>query len=228
MHEALDNAIRVQIVIGKAGTGKTHIAMAAALQMVLKEGRYESIKLVKPLVTKSRWGEDVGFLPGSMKRKMLPKMRPFIEKLRILTDNTGYHELLDSGVIELVHIADVRGADMANAVVIFDEAQNATPFQMRTLGTRLGEDTKLIVLGDPTQIDSVYLDRYSNALINLYLNAMRHPNPLSRKCASPKWCAPIRPDGLSNTSVTCTDSSAMRGCFLPRPTQINRIFTQST
>lgn len=177
IRQALDDAIKVQIVIGKAGTGKTYLTMAAALQMVLKEGRYASIKLVKPIVTKSRLGEDVGFLPGSMKRKLIPKMRPFIEKLRTLTGPAGYHDLIDSGVIELVNIADVRGADMSNAIVIFDEAQNATPFQMRTLGTRLGEDTKLIVLGDPTQIDNIYLDQYSNALINLYLNATRYPEP---------------------------------------------------
>jgi PhoH-like ATPase len=178
MIQSLDDSIQVQIVIGKAGTGKTYIAMAAALQMVLKERRYDSIKLVKPIVTKSRLGEDIGFLPGSVKRKLLPKMRPFVEKLRHFTeDKSGYHGLIDSEVIEMINIADVRGADLANSIVIFDEAQNANPFQMRTLGTRLGENTKLIVLGDPTQIDSIYLDQYSNALINLYLNSLRNPKP---------------------------------------------------
>ena len=134
-------------------------------------------------------GEDIGFLPGSVRRKLIPKMRPFIEKLRqfsekenILSDD-GYNRLLDTGVIEFVNLADVRGADLANSIVIFDEAQNANPFQMRTLGTRLGEDTKLIVLGDPTQIDSIYLDKYSNALINLYLNSVKHPtNFLAQIC----------------------------------------------
>jgi PhoH-like ATPase len=189
MHQSMDDKIRVQIIIGRAGTGKTHIAMAAALEKVIKEKRYESIKLIKPIVTKSRLGEDIGFLPGSVRRKLIPKMRPFIEKLRqfsemenILSDD-GYNRLLDSGVIELINLADVRGADLANSIVIFDEAQNANPFQMRTLGTRLGEDTKLIVLGDPTQIDSIYLDKYSNALINLYLNSVKHPtNFLAQVC----------------------------------------------
>lgn len=181
MHQAMDDTIKVQIIIGRAGSGKTYIAMAAALEKVLKEKRYDSIKLIKPIVTKSRLGEDIGFLPGSVRRKLIPKMRPFIEKLRqfsekehLLSDD-GYNRLLDSGVIELINLADVRGADLANSIVIFDEAQNANPFQMRTLGTRLGEDTKLIVLGDPTQIDSIYLDKYSNALINLYLNSVKHP-----------------------------------------------------
>ena len=181
MHQSMNDDIRVQIIIGRAGTGKTHIAMAAALEKVLKEKRYDSVKLIKPIVTKSRLGEDIGFLPGSVRRKLIPKMRPFIEKLRqfsekenLLSDD-GYNRLLDSGVIELINLADVRGADLANSIVIFDEAQNANPFQMRTLGTRLGEDTKLIVLGDPTQIDSIYLDKYSNALINLYLNSVKHP-----------------------------------------------------
>ena len=129
------------------------------------------------------FGEDVGFLPGSLRRKLIPKMRPFIEKLRQFSDDefmssdSGYQKLLDTGVIELINLADVRGADLADAIVIFDEAQNANPFQMRTLGTRLGENTKLIVLGDPTQIDSIYLDKYSNALINLYLNSIKNPAP---------------------------------------------------
>ncbi len=181
MHQAMNDDIKVQIIIGRAGTGKTHIAMAAALEKVLKEKRYESIKLIKPVVTKSRLGEDIGFLPGSVRRKLIPKMRPFIEKLRQFTEkedifsDDGYNRLLDSGTIEFINLADVRGADLTNTMVIFDEAQNANPFQMRTLGTRLGENTKLIVLGDPTQIDSVYLDKYSNALINLYLSSIKHP-----------------------------------------------------
>jgi len=183
MQQAMDDDIKIQIIIGKAGTGKTHIAMAAALEKVFKERRYDSIKLIKPLITKSRLGEDIGFLPGSLKRKLIPKMRPFVDKLRQFTSEAeseeGYRKLLDSGVIEMLNLADIRGSDMANSFVIFDEAQNANPFQMRTLGTRLGEDSKLIVLGDPTQIDSVYLDKYSNALINLYENALNNPAPFT-------------------------------------------------
>ncbi len=183
MQQALDDSIKVQIIIGRAGTGKTHIAMAAALEKVFKERKYDSIKLIKPVITKSRLGEDIGFLPGSVKRKLIPKMRPFMDKLRLFTNSgsgdheEGYNKLLDSGVIEMLNLADIRGADLTNSFVIFDEAQNANPFQMRTLGTRLGEDTKLIVLGDPTQIDSVYLDKYSNALINLYESSLRNPEP---------------------------------------------------
>jgi len=185
MQQAMDDDIKIQIIIGKAGTGKTHIAMAAALEKVFKERRYDSIKLIKPVITKSRLGEDIGFLPGSIKRKLMPKMRPFLEKLRKFTNDAeseeGFRKLLDSGVIEMINLADVRGADLVNSFVIFDEAQNANPFQMRTLGTRLGEDSKLIVLGDPTQIDSIYLDKYSNALINLYENAIENPEPFIAK-----------------------------------------------
>ncbi len=177
MQQAMDDDIKVQIIIGRAGTGKTHIAMGAALEKVFKERKYDSIKLIKPIITKSRLGEDVGFLPGSMKRKLLPKMRPFIDKLRLFTkegeEENSYKKLLDSGIIEIMNLADVRGTDLSNAFVIFDEAQNANPFQMRTLGTRLGENTKLIVLGDPTQIDSIYLDKYSNGLINLYETSLK-------------------------------------------------------
>jgi len=181
MQQALDDDIKIQIIIGKAGTGKTHIAMAAALEKVFKDRRYDAIKLIKPIITKSRLGEDIGFLPGSVKRKLIPKMRPFTDKLRQFTSDKeseeSYNKLLDSGVIEILNLADIRGTDLANSFVIFDEAQNANPFQMRTLGTRLGEDSKLIVLGDPTQIDSIYLDKYSNALINLYENALKNPKP---------------------------------------------------
>lgn len=189
MYQAMDDDIRIQIIIGRAGTGKTHIAMAAALEKVFKEKKYETIKLIKPIVTKSRLGEDIGFLPGSLRRKLIPKMRPFIEKLRqfsvedFLSTETGYQKLLDTGIVELINLADVRGADLSGSIIIFDEAQNANPFQIRTLGTRLGENTKLIVLGDPTQIDSIYLDKYSNALINLYLNSINHPAPfLAQVC----------------------------------------------
>lgn len=187
MAQAMDDDIRIQIIIGRAGTGKTHIAMAAALEKVFQERKYDSIKLIKPIVTKSRLGEDIGFLPGSVRRKLIPRMRPFIEKLRQFTNEIdseeSYKKLLDSGVIELINLADVRGADLANSFVIFDEAQNANPFQMRTLGTRLGENTKLIVLGDPTQIDSIYLDKYSNGLINLYENSIQNPAPfIGRIC----------------------------------------------
>ncbi|HED11319.1 MAG TPA: hypothetical protein ENJ10_11575 [Caldithrix abyssi] len=187
MNQAMDDDIRIQIIIGRAGTGKTHIAMAAALEKVFQERKYDSIKLIKPIVTKSRLGEDIGFLPGSVKRKLIPRMRPFIEKLRQFTNEIdseeSYKKLLDSGVIELINLADVRGADLANSFVIFDEAQNANPFQMRTLGTRLGENTKLIVLGDPTQIDSIYLDKYSNGLINLYENSLQNPESfIARIC----------------------------------------------
>ena len=177
MRQAMDDDIKVQIIIGRAGTGKTHIALGAALEKVFKERKYDSIKLIKPIITKSRLGEDIGYLPGSMKRKLLPKMRPFIDKLRLFTkegEEESYKKLLDSGIIEIMNLADVRGTDLSNAFVIFDEAQNANPFQMRTLGTRLGENTKLIVLGDPTQIDSIYLDKYSNGLINLYENSLKH------------------------------------------------------
>jgi len=183
MTQAMDDEVKIQVVVGKAGTGKTHIAMAAALELVFLRKKYESIKLIKPIITKSRLGEDIGFLPGTVKRKLLPRMRPFVEKLQKLVGENGlekeqgYQKLLDDGVIEMMNLADVRGADLSGSVVLFDEAQNANPFQMRTLGTRLGEDSKLIVMGDPTQIDNVYLDKYSNALVNVYQQARRYPEP---------------------------------------------------
>ncbi|MBP7865347.1 MAG: PhoH family protein [Acidobacteria bacterium] len=183
MAQAMDDHVKIHVMVGKAGTGKTHIAMAAALEHVFLRKKYDSIKLIKPIITHSRLGEDIGFLPGTVKKKLLPRMRPFVEKLQklvgadFLTSEAGYQKLLDDGVIEMMNLADVRGADLSGSVVVFDEAQNANPFQMRTLGTRLGEDSKLMVLGDPTQIDNIYLDKYSNALVHLYQHARRFPEP---------------------------------------------------
>ncbi len=206
MQQAMDDDIKIQIIIGKAGTGKTHIAMAAGLEKVFKERKYDSIKLIKPVITKSRLGEDIGFLPGSVKRKLLPKMRPFVDKLRQFTNDIeseeGYRKLLDSGVIEILNLADIRGSDLANSFVIFDEAQNANPFQMRTLGTRLGEDSKLIVLGDPTQIDSIYLDKYSNALINLYENAVKNATAFTAQICLVQVVRSITSEWFENTIQT--------------------------
>lgn len=206
MQQAMDDDIKIQIIIGKAGTGKTHIAMAAALEKVFKERKYDSIKLIKPVITKSRLGEDIGFLPGSVKRKLLPKMRPFVDKLRQFTNDIeseeGYRKLLDSGVIEILNLADIRGSDLANSFVIFDEAQNANPFQMRTLGTRLGEDSKLIVLGDPTQIDSIYLDKYSNALINLYENAVKNATAFTAQICLVQVVRSVTSEWFENTIQT--------------------------
>ncbi|GAB4168355.1 MAG: PhoH family protein [Calditrichia bacterium] len=181
--QGLDDSITVQTIVGRAGTGKTYLAMAIALEKVFKENKYHSIKMIKPVVSKSRLGEELGFLPGSLKKKLSPHMRPFLEKLRefldedFLDDDRGLNRLMDQGVIEMLNMADVRGTDFSNSIILFDEAQNANPFQMRTVGTRISENCKLIVLGDPSQIDNIYLDKYSNALVNLYVNAQRHQAP---------------------------------------------------
>jgi PhoH-like ATPase len=181
--QGLDDSITVQIIVGRAGTGKTYLAMAIALEKVFRENKYHSIKMIKPVVSKSRLGEEIGFLPGSLKKKLSPHMRPFLEKLRlfldddVLEDDRGINRLMDQGIIEMLNLADVRGTDLSNSIILFDEAQNANPFQMRTVGTRISENSKLIVLGDPSQIDNIYLDKYSNALVNLYVNAQRHQAP---------------------------------------------------
>lgn len=181
--QGLDDSITVNVIVGRAGTGKTYLAMAMALEKVFKENKYHSIKMIKPVVSKSRLGEEIGFLPGSLKKKLSPHMRPFLEKLRLfldedaLEDDRGINRLMDQGIIEMLNLADVRGTDLSNSIILFDEAQNANPFQMRTVGTRISENSKLIVLGDPSQIDNIYLDKYSNALVNLYVNAQRHQAP---------------------------------------------------
>ncbi|MCK5075075.1 MAG: PhoH family protein, partial [Calditrichia bacterium] len=108
--QGLDDDVNIQVLIGRAGTGKTYLAMAIALEKVFKENKYHSIKMIKPVVSKSRLGEEVGFLPGSLKKKLVPHMRPFMEKLKMfisedyLAKENGINKLMDEGVIEMMNM----------------------------------------------------------------------------------------------------------------------------
>ena len=135
--------------LGPAGTGKTYLAVAAALSMLL-EKKVERIILSRPAVEA---GEKLGFLPGDMKEKIDPYLRPLYDSLYDLLDYEKIQRKIESGQIEIAPLAFMRGRTLKNSFAILDEAQNATETQIKMFLTRIGENSKLVVNGDPSQID---------------------------------------------------------------------------
>ena len=135
--------------IGPAGTGKTYLAVAYASAMV-ERGAAERIILSRPAVEA---GERLGFLPGDMREKVDPYLRPLYDALYDVLGPDRVEHGLENGAIEIAPLAFMRGRTLSNAVIILDEAQNCTPVQMKMFLTRLGDNSKMVVTGDPTQID---------------------------------------------------------------------------
>lgn len=142
---------RCQLVFGAgpAGTGKTYLAVACAASL-LERGAVDRIVLSRPAVEA---GERLGFLPGDMKEKVDPYLRPLYDALYDMIPGEKVERAIASGAIEIAPLAFMRGRTLANAAVILDEAQNTTPMQMKMFLTRLGEGSRMFVTGDPTQID---------------------------------------------------------------------------
>jgi phosphate starvation-inducible PhoH-like protein len=135
--------------IGPAGTGKTYLAVAYAAAM-LERGAVDRLILSRPAVEA---GERLGFLPGDMREKVDPYLRPLYDALYDMMPAEKVERGLASGVIEVAPLAFMRGRTLANAVIILDEAQNTTAMQMKMFLTRLGENSRMVVTGDPSQID---------------------------------------------------------------------------
>jgi phosphate starvation-inducible protein PhoH and related proteins len=135
--------------VGPAGTGKTYLAVAHAATL-LERGDINRIILSRPAVEA---GERLGFLPGDMREKVDPYLRPLYDALYDMMRPEHVERCIASGIIEVAPLAFMRGRTLANAVVILDEAQNTTSMQMKMFLTRLGENSKMIVTGDPTQVD---------------------------------------------------------------------------
>ena len=135
--------------LGPAGTGKTYLAVAAAIDLLMA-GKVERIILSRPAVEA---GERLGFLPGDLREKVDPYLRPIFDALNDMLPADQLAKRLASGEIEVAPIAFMRGRTLAHAFVILDEAQNTTPVQMKMFLTRLGEGSRMVVTGDPTQID---------------------------------------------------------------------------
>jgi len=135
--------------LGPAGTGKTYLAVAVALTMLL-EKKVERIILSRPAVEA---GERLGFLPGDMKEKIDPYLRPLYDSLNDLFDYDKIQRKIENGEIEIAPLAFMRGRTLKNSFAILDEAQNATKTQIKMFLTRIGENSRLVVNGDPTQVD---------------------------------------------------------------------------
>lgn len=162
-----DPDVKLVAVTGKAGTGKTLLALAAALK---QSSLYEHILLARPIVALSN--KDLGFLPGDEKQKIMPYMQPLFDNLSVIKGSIAYggaeyrnlEELQNSKKLEVEALAYIRGRSLSETYCIVDEAQNLTPHEIKTIITRAGEGTKMIFTGDLQQIDSPYLDAQSNGL----------------------------------------------------------------
>ncbi len=165
-----NNKIKLVTLTGKAGTGKTLLALAAALE---NKKHYRQIFMARPLVPLSN--KDMGFLPGDVGEKLDPYMQPLFDNLGVIRNkylgsNTKQSEtksLLEQEKLIIAPLAYIRGRSLVNVFFIVDEAQNLTPHEIKTVITRAGEGTKLVFTGDIFQIDHPYLDTYSNGLTNL-------------------------------------------------------------
>jgi phosphate starvation-inducible PhoH-like protein len=135
--------------IGPAGTGKTYLAMAAAVSALLKQ-EVQRIVLTRPAVEA---GEALGFLPGDLREKILPYLRPLYDAMYDMLDRDDVARLMEKGAIEIAPLAYMRGRTLSQAFIVLDEAQNTTPEQMMMFLTRLGDESRMVVTGDVTQID---------------------------------------------------------------------------
>jgi len=165
----LDDSVKCVTLVGKAGTGKTLLAIAAGLQKVAEEQVYSKLLVSRPIFP---MGRDIGYLPGTVEEKLNPWMQPIYDNLELLLgitksekkDGRSYAELVDLGYIEIEPLTYIRGRSLPNVFMIVDEAQNLTPHEVKTIITRAGEGTKIILTGDPYQIDHPYLDSSNNGL----------------------------------------------------------------
>jgi len=161
----LDDRIKLVTLMGKAGTGKTLMAMAAGLKRTVMDREFRRLVVARPTIS---MGKELGFLPGSLEEKLGPWMQPIHDALELLSDlNMGNDhrrssDLLRSGTIVVEALSYIRGRSIANQFMIIDEAQNLTPLEVKTIVTRVGNGTKIIFTGDPYQIDNPYVDSSSN------------------------------------------------------------------
>ncbi len=168
----MDPAVSLVSLIGQAGTGKTLLALAAGMASTVKSSKYEKLLVSRPVIP---LGRDIGYLPGTKDEKMHLWMQPIFDNLSYLIGLTnggkqdaatelGIKRLLQEDRIELEALTYIRGRSISRQYVIIDEAQNLTPHEVKTIVSRAGEGTKMVLTGDPEQIDNPYLDASSNGL----------------------------------------------------------------
>ncbi|MCQ2607235.1 MAG: PhoH family protein [Bacteroidales bacterium] len=170
MHALLNEDVKLMALTGTAGTGKTLLALAAALE---QSENYDQILLARPIVALGN--KDLGYLPGGEKDKIKPYMMPLFDNLQVIKQNLRSNGaeinridgMLKDGSLEISPLAYIRGRSLSHVFFIIDEAQNLTPHEVKTIITRAGEGTKIVFTGDVQQIDSPYLDTFSNGLSHL-------------------------------------------------------------
>jgi PhoH-like ATPase len=168
----LNDEIRLVTMVGKAGTGKTLLAIAAGLHKTMEDNIYQKLLVSRPIFP---LGRDIGFLPGTVEEKLNPWMQPIFDNVEYLMNlsrsekksGRGYHELVDLGILEIEPLTYIRGRSIPNQYIIVDEAQNLTPHEVKTIVTRVGDGTKIILTGDPYQIDNPYVDQTNNGLVHV-------------------------------------------------------------
>ncbi len=163
----LNDDIKLVSLVGKAGTGKTLLAIAAGLEMTINQEKYSRLLVSRPI---QPMGKDLGYLPGDVNDKLGPWMQPIFDNMDFLFDqrragtNSSYEDLMDNGLLHIEPLTYIRGRSIPGQYLIVDEAQNLSPHEVKTIVTRAGEGTKIVLTGDPQQIDSPYLDEVNNGL----------------------------------------------------------------
>ncbi|MEA2735973.1 MAG: PhoH-like ATPase, partial [Humisphaera sp.] len=177
----LDDSVKLVSLIGSAGTGKTLLAIAAGMTKVLNEQAYQKLLCARPIMP---LGRDIGYLPGGKDEKLTAWMQPIFDNMAYLLSNRlsgasdgdhkthaspssveqRIHQLIEAGQVVLEPLTYIRGRSIPNQYMVVDEAQNLTPHEVKTIASRVGEGTKLVLTGDATQIDNPYLDSSSNGL----------------------------------------------------------------
>jgi len=163
----LDDSVRLVTLVGKAGTGKTLLAIAAGLRKVIEDKTYSRMLVTRPVIPV---GKDIGYLPGEKSVKMAAWMQPIFDNLEQILAGykrpnvKGVEQLTRDRVLEVEALSFIRGRSLPGQYMIIDEAQNLTPHEVKTLVSRAGEGTKVVLTGDPYQIDNMYLDSNSNGL----------------------------------------------------------------
>ncbi|ACL69847.1 PhoH family protein [Halothermothrix orenii] len=166
----LNDDIKLVTLAGKAGTGKTLLALACGLAKVTDEGRYNRLLVARPVVP---MGNDIGFLPGSKEEKLQPWMQPIFDNLEYILgqpDNSSdysFEYLVDKDLIQVEALTYIRGRSIPGQFIIIDEAQNLSSHEIKTIITRVGKGSKIVLTGDPYQIDNPYLDLHNNGLTHL-------------------------------------------------------------
>ena len=165
----LDDSIKLVTISGRAGTGKTLLAIAAGLEQTITANKFQKLLVSRPIVA---MGDDVGYLPGDLNEKLSPWMQPIFDNIDFLFDVNGegkgkaesWKDLEAEGLLKLEALTYIRGRSIPNQFMIIDEAQNLTPHEVKTIITRVGEGTKIILTGDPDQIDNKKCDSVDNGL----------------------------------------------------------------